>query len=61
MSSRIDIRASVRNVIGSVFGVPGYLFRFFRMILPPRAVVGDKLLAAESQLATCVGAVDRNR
>ena len=61
MSKRIDIWASVRNVIGSFFGVPGYLFRFLRMTLSPRAVVGDKLQVASWLSTACVGAVDRDR
>ena len=59
MSQRIDIWGSARNVIGGIFGVLSYLFRFAWLMLVRKAVLVAKLLAAESQLVACVDAVGR--
>ena len=61
MSRRIDLLGSVRNVLGGLFGVLGYLFRFAWLLLVPKAVRVAKLLAAQSQLAACVDAVNRKK
>ena len=52
---------SACSIIGGLIGVPGWLLRFARLMLVPKAVLAAKLLAAESQLAACVDAIDRRK
>ncbi|TET49418.1 MAG: helix-turn-helix domain-containing protein, partial [Anaerolineales bacterium] len=61
MSERMDYLSSARNVIGGLLGVLGYLFRFARLMLKPKAVLAAKLLAVQSQLAACIDAVNRKK
>ncbi len=61
MSKRVDVLSSARNVLAGVFGVLGCVLRFGWMLLQPKAVLAAKLLAAESQLAACVDAVNRKK
>ena len=58
---RIDLLGSVRNVLGGLFGMLGYVFRFAWLMLVPKAVPVAKLLAAQSQLSACVDAVNRKK
>ena len=61
MSRRIDFLGSVCKIIGAIFGALGYVFRFVRLMLEPKAVLAAKLVATESQLAACVDAVSRKK
>ena len=56
MSKRVHILGSACNMIGCLIGVLGWLLRFARLILVPKAMLAAKLVAAESQLAACVDA-----
>ena len=46
-------------MIGGLIGVLGWLLRFARLMLAPKAVLAAKLLAAESQLVACTDAIER--
>ena len=61
MDRRIDSWGTARKLILSLWRILGFSLRFGWAMVQPRAVLAARLLAAESQLAMCVDAVNRKK
>ena len=61
MGKRIDLLGSVRNVIHGLIGMLGWLLRFARLMLLPKAALAAKLVAVQSQLVACTDAIEQKK
>ena len=61
MSDRIDLIGTFRNLLSFLWGVLGHVLRFLWLLVMPKTVLVAKLMALETQIASCLDAVNRKK